>query len=90
MIAVRALYRGSKIEFLEPPPALAQAPVIVIISGSRGWTDVLTPYAEQMAAINSRRAEDDEDREAAWLLLHEEPPPYRTETNQTAEQEMED
>ena len=89
MIAVRALYRGSKIEFLEPPPALAQAPVIVIFLEAEGVDDVLTPYAEQMAAINWGEPMDDE---GARLLvaLHEELSPYRTETNQTAEQEIED
>ena len=88
MIAVRALYRGSKIEFLEPPPTLAQTPVIVVFLEAEGVEDVLAPYAEQMAATNWG---EPMDSEGARLLvaLHEELTPYRTETNQIADQELE-
>ena len=89
MIAVRALYRESKIEFLEPPPALAQAPVIVIFLETEGVDAILAPYAEQMAATHWGEPMDDE---GARLLvaLHEELAPYRTEAKQTADQEIED
>jgi hypothetical protein len=65
MIAVRALYKGSKIELLEPPPALAQAPVIVIFLETEGVDDILAPYAEQMAATNWGEPMDGVRREAA-------------------------
>jgi len=89
MIAVRALYRGSKIEFLDPPPTLAQTPVIVVFLEAEGVEDVLAPYAEQMAATNWG---DPMDEAGARLLvaLHEELAPYRTDANNTDDREIED
>ncbi len=89
MIAVKALYREGEIEFLEPPPVLLQAPVIVVFLDAGRIAETLAPMIEQMDIMNWG---DPMDEEGARLLvaLHEELAPYRIEANRTWEREIEE
>lgn len=73
MIAVKAMYRAGEIEFLEPPPALEQTPVIVI------FLEPETGFASELAHAEAVDWGDPMDAEGAQLLitLHEELAPYR-------------
>ena len=71
MLAVKALYREGKIEFLQPPPVLTQAPVIIVFLEVGREKDVLSSYAEQMDAIDWGDPMD-EDGGRMLVALHEE------------------
>jgi len=88
VIAVKALYRNGKIEFLGSLPALKQAPVIVIFLEAERVEDILASYAEQIEVMDWG---DPMDEEGGRMLvtMHEELAPYRTEVNQTYDLEIE-
>ncbi len=88
MIAVRALYRAGEVEFLEPPPALAQTPVIVVFLDPDRGTDIFVPTTEYLATVDWGLPMDAEGAETL-LALHEELAPYRVEATQTYDQDLE-
>jgi hypothetical protein len=81
MIAVKALYRAGEVEFLQPPPALAQMPVIVVFLDSESVEKVFAPTVEQLDAMDWG---EPMDAEGAQMLvaLHEELAPYRIAATQ--------
>lgn len=81
MIAVKALYERGKIEFLEPPPDLAQALVAVVFLETETVEGVLAPYADLMETMAWGEPMDEEGARAL-LAVHEELTLYRTEVNQ--------
>jgi hypothetical protein len=89
MIAVRAVYRAGEVEFLEPPPALAQTPVIVVFLDPESVEDIFAPTTEHLDAMNWG---EPMDAEGAKLLvaLHEELAPYRIEASQVGDQDVEE
>ena len=89
MIAVRAFYRAGEVEFLEPPPALAQTPVIVVFLDPERVEDILAPTTEHLDAMDWG---EPMDAEGAKLLvaLHEELAPYRIEASQVGDQDGEE
>jgi len=89
VIAVKALYREGKIEFLEPPPTLTQAPVIIVFLEGEREKDVLAVYTEQMDAVDWGIPMDEEGGRML-VTLHEELAPYRTEANHSHNPEIED
>jgi len=88
MIAVKALYRAGEVEFLEPPPALAQTPVIVVFLDPARVEDVLAPTTEYLAAVDWGEPMDAEGSQIL-LALHEELAPYRIEATQAWDQDLE-
>lgn len=89
MIAVRALYRAGEVEFLEPPPAFAQTPVIVVFLDPERRDDVLTPGTENPTVADWGEPMDAEDLQLL-LALHEELAPFRIEATQGWDQGRED
>ena len=81
MIAVKALYRAGEVEFLEPPPALAQTPVIIVFLDPERVEIDLAPTVEQLDAMDWG---EPMDAEGAQMLvaLHEELAPYRIAATQ--------
>jgi hypothetical protein len=81
MIAVRALYRAGEVEFLEPPPTLAQTPVIVVfLDPERAETD-LASMAQHVDDMDWGEPMDAEDAQLL-VALHEELAPYRIAATQ--------
>ena len=89
MIAVKALYREGRIEFLEPPPALTQVPVIIVFLEGEREKDVLAVYTEQIDVIDWGIPMDEEGGRML-VALHEQLVPYRTEVDHTYDPEIED
>jgi len=88
MIAVKALYRAGEVEFLEPPPALAQTPVIVVFLDPERVEMGLAPTVEQLDAMDWG---EPMDAEGAQMLvaLHEELAPYRIAATQAGDPDTE-
>ena len=80
MIAIKALYRQGKIEFLDSPPDIAQALVAIVFLEMETVEDALAPYLDLMDAMDWGEPVD-EDGARALLAVHEELAPYRTEVN---------
>ena len=81
MIAIKALYRQGKIEFLDSPPDIAQALVAIVFLEMETVEDALAPYLGLMDAMDWGEPMD-EDGARALLVVHEELATYRTEVNQ--------
>lgn len=77
MIAVRALYRQGEIQFLDSPPAVTHAPVIVLFA-AEGEPDEAKPAADYAEHVAETIWGEPIDEEGAGLLvaLHEELAPY--------------
>ena len=89
MIAVKALYRGGNIEFLESPPDLVEASVIIVFLEGGRVEDILASYATQVDDVDWGQPLDEEG--AKFLVaLHDEFASYRTEVNQTYDPTVED
>lgn len=88
VIAVKALYRAGEIEFLEPVPALAQMPVIVVFLDPESVEIGLAPMIEHVDTLDWG---EPMDAEGAQMLvaLHEELAPYRIATTQAGEPDTE-
>jgi hypothetical protein len=89
MIAVKGLYRAGEVEFLEPPPALAQTPVIVVFLDPERVEDFRALTTGYLAAVNWGEPMDAEGSQLL-LALHEELAPYRIEATQAWDQDPED
>lgn len=89
MIAIKALYRAGEVEFLEPPPAQAQMPVIVVFLDPERVEKVFAPTIESLDAMDWG---EPMDAEGAKLLvaLHEELAPYRIEATQASDRDVEE
>ena len=81
MIAIKAIYRQGKIEFLDSPPDIAQALVAIVFLEMETVQDALAPYLDLMDAMDWGEPVD-EDGARALLAVHEGLAPYRTEVNQ--------
>jgi len=81
MIAVRALYKQGRIEFLDPPPDIARALVAIVFLGVETVEETLSPYVGSMDNMDWGEPVD-EDGARALLAMHEELAPYRAEVNQ--------
>ena len=79
MIAIKALYKQGEIEFLDPPPDIAQALVAIVFLET--VEDTLAPYLELMDVMDWGEPVDEEGARAL-LAMHEELAPYRAEVNQ--------
>jgi len=79
MIAIKALYKQGEIEFLDPPPDIAQALVAIVFLET--VEDTLAPYLELMDVMDWGEPVD-EDGARALLAMHEDLAPYRAEVNQ--------
>jgi len=82
MIAVKALYKQGKIEFLDSPPDIDQALVAVVFLEMETVEDALAPYLDQVDSMDWGEQMDEEGAQSL-LAIHEELAPYRTEVNQT-------
>ena len=81
MIAVKAFFRAGEVEFLEPPPALAQTPVIVVFLDPESIEDPLAPMTEHLEGMDWGAPMDAEGAQVL-VALHEELAPYRIEATQ--------
>ena len=81
MIAIRALYKRGKIEFLDPPPDVARALVVIVFLEMKTMEDVLGPYVDLMDTMDWGEPIDEEGARAL-VAIHEEFAPYRAEVNQ--------
>ena len=81
MIAIKALYKQGKIEFLDPPPDVARALVAIVFLEMETVEDALAPYLGLMDAIDWGEPVD-EDGARVLVAMHEELAPYRVEVNQ--------
>jgi hypothetical protein len=81
MIAIKALYKQGKIEFLDPPPDVAQALVAIVFLDMETVEDALAPYLDLMDAMDWGEPVD-EDGAEVLVAVHEELAPYRVEVNQ--------
>lgn len=88
MIAVKALYRAGEVEFLEPPPALAQTPVIVVFLDPENGESYLAPMIEHVDALDWGEPMDVEGAQML-VALHEELAPYRIAATQAWEPDTE-
>ena len=81
MIAIKALYKQGKIEFLDPPPDIARALVAIVFLEMETVEDALAPYLGLMDAMDwGKRVDEDGAREL--VAMHDELAPYRVEVNQ--------
>ena len=81
MIAIRALYKQGKIEFLDPPPDVERALVAVVFLEMEATEDVLAQYVDLMDTMDWGEPIDEEGARAL-VAMHEELTPYRAEVNQ--------
>jgi hypothetical protein len=81
MITIKALYKQGKIEFLDPPPDVAQALVAIVFLDMETVEDALAPYLDLMDAMDWGEPVD-EDGAEVLVAVHEELAPYRVEVNQ--------
>ena len=81
MIAVKALYKQGKVEFLDSPPDIDQALVAVVFLETETVEDALAPYLDQMDGMDWGEPMDAEGARSL-LAMHEELAPYRTEAHQ--------
>ncbi len=83
MIAIKALYKQGEVEFLEPPPDIAQALVaIVFLETEETIEDVLASYADLIDTMDWGEPMD-EDGARTMVALHDELAPYRVEASRT-------
>ena len=81
MIAVKALYKQGKVEFLDSPPDIDQALVAVVFLEMETVKDALVPYLDHMEGMDWGEPMDEEGAQTL-LAMHEELAPYRTEAHQ--------
>jgi len=81
MIAVKALYKRGKIEFLDLPPDITRALVAVVFLEMETVEDALAPYLGLIDAMDWGEPVD-EHGARALVTVHEELAPYRREVNQ--------
>ena len=83
MIAVKALYKRGKIEFLDPPPNIERSLVAIVFLEMETVEDALAPYLDSMNTAEWGQPIDEEGAEVL-LAVHEELAPYRLERRNVA------